>query len=79
MNIAEMFVTIGGLGAIGFLAWYFFGPKQSHAAQVKGSVQEIVVTVKGGYSPDVIRVKKDIPLRLIFDRKEAQKQQLASV
>lgn len=71
MNVAEIVVTLGGLGVIGFLAWYFFGPKQSHAAQVKGNVQEIVVTVKGGYSPDVIRVKKDIPLRLIFDRKEA--------
>ncbi len=71
MNIAEIVVTLGGLGVIGFLAWYFFGPKQSSAAQVKGNVQEIVVTVKGGYSPDVIRVKKDIPLRLIFDRKEA--------
>ncbi len=71
MNVAEIIVTLGGLGAIGFLAWYFFGPKQSSAAQVRGNVQEIVVTVKGGYSPDVIRVKKDIPLRLIFDRKEA--------
>jgi Cu+-exporting ATPase len=71
MNVAEIVVTLGGLGVIGFLAWYFFGPKQSSAAQVKGNVQEILVTVKGGYSPDVIRVKKDIPLRLIFDRKEA--------
>jgi Cu+-exporting ATPase len=71
MNITELIVTLGGLGIIGFLAWYFFGPKQSSAAQVKGHVQEIVVTVKGGYSPDVIRVKKDVPLRLIFDRKEA--------
>jgi len=71
MNVVEIMVTLGGLGIIGFLAWYFFGPKQSSTAQVKGNVQEIVVTVKGGYSPDVIRVKKDIPLRLIFDRKEA--------
>ncbi len=60
-----------GLGAITFLAWFFFGPKRAQAAQVKGNVQEIVVTVKGGYSPDIIRVKKGIPLRLIFNRQEA--------
>ncbi|MFC1983426.1 heavy metal translocating P-type ATPase [Chloroflexota bacterium] len=71
MNIAEIVVTLGGLGVIGFLAWYFFDPKQSHAAQVKGNMQEIVVTVKGGYSPDIIQVKKGVPLRLIFDRQEA--------
>ncbi len=71
MDIVQVAVTFGGLGAIGFLAWYFFGPKQSRAARVTGNVQEIVVTVKGGYSPDIIRVQKGIPLRLIFDRKEA--------
>ncbi|UCB42574.1 MAG: HAD-IC family P-type ATPase, partial [Dehalococcoidales bacterium] len=71
MTAIEVAVTLGGLGAIAFLAWFFFGPKQAQRAQVKGNVQEIVVTVKGGYSPDVIRVKKGIPLRLIFDRQEA--------
>lgn len=34
-------------------------------------MQEIVVIIKGGYSPNIIRVKKGIPLRLIFDRQEA--------
>ncbi len=71
MSVIEIAVTLGGLGVIGFLAWFFFGPKQAQAAQVKGNVQEIVVTVKGGYSPDIIRVQKDVPLRLIFDRQEA--------
>jgi len=71
MNMAGIIVALGGLGVIGFLSWYFFGPEQSSAALIKGNVQEIVVTVKGGYSPDVIRVRKGIPLRLIFDRKEA--------
>lgn len=71
MSVAEIVVTLGGLGAIGFLAWFFFGPKQAQTAQVKGNVQEITVTVKGGYSPDIIRVQKDVPLRLIFDRQEA--------
>lgn len=71
MTAIEVAVTLGGLGAITFLAWFFFGPKRAQAAQVKGNVQEIVVTVRGGYSPDIIRVKKGIPLRLIFNRQEA--------
>ena len=33
-------------------------------------VQEIKVTVKGGYAPDVIVVKKDVPVRLNFYRDE---------
>ncbi len=71
MPLAEIAVTLVGLGMIAFLAWFFFGPKQAQAARVKGNIQEIEVTVKGEYSPDVIRVKKGIPLRLIFDRQEA--------
>src|SRR3990172_6791176 len=71
MPVAETVVTIGGLGASAFLAWFFFGPKQAQAAQVRGNVQEIEVTVKGGYSPEIIRVQKGIPLRLVFNRQEA--------
>jgi Cu+-exporting ATPase len=71
MPVAEIAVTLSGVGAIAFLAWFFFGPKQAQAAQLKGNVQEIEVTVKGGYSPDIIRVQKGVPLRLIFDRQEA--------
>ena len=33
-------------------------------------VQEIDVTVKGGYSPDVIAVKRGVPVRLNFYRDE---------
>jgi Cu+-exporting ATPase len=71
MSIAEIAVTLGGVGAIAFLAWFFFGPRQAQVAQVKGNVQEVEITVKGGYVPDVIRVKKGVPLRLIFNRQEA--------
>ncbi|MFQ5865637.1 MAG: heavy metal translocating P-type ATPase [bacterium] len=71
MPIAEIAVTLGGVGAIAFLAWFFFGPRQAQAAQVKGNIQEIQITVKGGYSPDIIRVRKGVPLRLVFDRQEA--------
>ena len=71
MSLAEIGVTSGGIAAIALLAWFFFGPKKARQAEVKGNVQEIRITVKGGYSPDVIRVKEGIPLRLVFDRQEA--------
>ncbi|MPZ50569.1 MAG: heavy metal translocating P-type ATPase [Dehalococcoidia bacterium] len=66
----EVLVTIGGAIAIAALAWFFFGPKKARAAEMHGGVQEIEVTVKGGYSPDLIRVQEGVPVRLIFDRQE---------
>jgi Cu+-exporting ATPase len=67
----EIAVTAAGLLLIGFLAWYFFGPKQARRAEVRGGVQEVQITVKGGYSPDLIRVGEGVPVRLIFDRQES--------
>ncbi len=71
MSALDIGVTVGGIVAILFLAWFFFGPKKARQAEVKGNVQEIRITVKGGYSPNVIRVKEGVPLKLIFDRQEA--------
>ncbi len=71
MSLAEIGVTSGGIAAIALLAWLFFGPKKARQAEVKGNVQEIRITVKGGYSPEVIRVKEGEPLRMVFDRQEA--------
>jgi Cu+-exporting ATPase len=68
---AEIGVILGGLAAIGFLVWYFFGPKQARSAFIRGNVQEVEVKVRGGYSPNVIRARKGVPLRLVFDRQEA--------
>ncbi|MFQ5812425.1 MAG: heavy metal translocating P-type ATPase [Anaerolineae bacterium] len=71
MTGLEIGVTLGGIALIAALAYFFFGPKKAREAEVRGGVQEVHITVKGGYSPDTIRVKKDIPLRLVFDRQEA--------
>ncbi|MFA5867322.1 MAG: cupredoxin domain-containing protein [Actinomycetota bacterium] len=38
------------------------------AATVNGNIQEITVQVAGGYNPNVIEVKKGIPLKLTFER-----------
>lgn len=71
MDTTEILVVIGGVILIALTLWYFFGEREQIAAeQNESGLQEIKVTVKGGYSPDVIVVKKDILVRLNFYRDE---------
>ena len=71
MDNYEISVIVGGIAGIGFVLWFFFGPKERVAASVgTGGVQEVQVTVKGGYAPDVIVVKQGRPVRLDFYRGE---------
>ena len=71
MDTTEILVIIGGVGLIALTLWYFFGEREQISAETNETgVQEIKVTVKGGYSPDVIVVKKDFPVRLNFYRDE---------
>jgi P-type Cu+ transporter len=71
MNPADIAVFAGGVTLTAVLGWFFFGPKKAHSAEVIGDVQEIKVTVKGGYSPDLVRVRQGVPLRIVFDRQES--------
>ncbi len=71
MNAADIAVIAGGLSLTGLLGWFFFGPKKAHSAEQVGYVQEVKVTVKGGYSPDLVRVRQGVPLRILFDRQES--------
>ena len=71
MDSTEIGVIVGGLGLMAFVLWYFFGERESvEAATNESGVQEINVTVKGGYSPDRIVVREGVPLRLNFYRDE---------
>jgi plastocyanin domain-containing protein len=71
MDNYEISVSIGGVLAIAFVLWFFFGSRKKVAATVKDSgAQEVDIVVKGGYSPDVIVVQKDKPVRLNFYRDE---------
>jgi Cu+-exporting ATPase len=49
----------------------FFGPRRARPAQLEGGVQRAAVTVKGGYSPDVITARQGVPLEMVFDRQES--------
>jgi plastocyanin domain-containing protein len=68
----KILVAIFGILLIVFVNWYFFFSKgEKVKASVKESgVQEIKVMVKGGYDPDVIVVKKGIPVKIDFYRDE---------
>ena len=71
MDTSEILVLVGGVAAIVAVLWYFFGERQAVAANTTESgVQEVKITVKGGYSPDVVVVKQGRPVRLEFYRDE---------
>jgi plastocyanin domain-containing protein len=73
MATAQIFVTILGIALSIFIAWYFwFAPKsQTRLSTGAGGLQEVAITVKGGYTPDVIVVKAGQPVRLHFTRQES--------
>ena len=72
MDAAQIAVTVGGIAVIGFILWFFFGPKATTSARDDAAgVQEIEVVVRGGYSPDRIEVSQGRPVRLTFIRKES--------
>jgi plastocyanin domain-containing protein len=73
MNSTQIIVTLAGIGLIGWIVWYFWLWKaDSVAAQsAAGGVQEIDVTVKGGYQPATIVAKAGHLLRLNFTRRES--------
>ncbi len=74
MSIAQYVVTAAGLGAIVWVLWYFlFSSVSATAAAATATaegVQEVRVTVKGGYTPDTIVVRAGTPVRLQFYRDE---------
>ncbi len=70
-DLVDLIVIAAGALASAALAWFFFGPKKARQAEMVGAVQEVHVTVKGGYSPDLIRVREAVPLRIVFDRQES--------
>ena len=73
MSNLQIFVILSGIVLTILIAWYFwFAPKVQTRVTVSASgAQEVAVTVKGGYTPDVIVVQKGRPVRLTFTRQES--------
>ncbi len=71
--MSAIIVNLVGLGLIGWIVWYFWlsSPASAAAAVSAAGVQEAFIVVKGGYSPDTLRVEAGRPVRLMFNRQEA--------
>jgi plastocyanin domain-containing protein len=70
---AQIVVTLLGLAAVLWVNWYFFVAGRGIVAAATvgaGGMQRILVEVKGGYAPAVIRVRAGAPVRLDFHRDE---------
>ncbi len=72
MTIEQILVTIGGIGTAIWVAWYFwFSEKKGVKIQAAASgTQEAFITVKGGYTPDVLIFEAGKPIKLNFHREE---------
>ena len=71
MTIADGVIVLSALLLTGLLAWFFFGPRKTRQASVEAGYQTVRVGVRGGYSPDLIEVRPGLPVRMLFDRREA--------
>lgn len=73
MKATNILVTLAGLSVIAWVIWYFWlWKRETVEAQTSGNgMQEIDVTVKGGYQPASIMVRAGQPVRLNFTRREA--------
>lgn len=64
-------ITLGGLALIGAELWWFMGKKAKiQQARINQGLQELTVTVEGGYQPDYLVVQPGTPVRLNFLRKD---------
>jgi plastocyanin domain-containing protein len=73
MTSIQITVTAVGAVAIVWVLWYFLfsrGTPVAATAGAGGGVQEVRITVKGGYTPDTIVVQAGKPVRLQFYRDE---------
>lgn len=72
MSTVQIFVNLFGVAFIGWIVWYFWLYRKEGVQVVEvAGVQQVPITVKGGYDPDVIVVKRGKPVRLLFNRQES--------
>jgi plastocyanin domain-containing protein len=73
MNTPQIITFLIGIIITVLIAWYFwFAPKERTLAKINETgAQEVAISVKGGYTPDVIVVKAGRPVRLTFTRQES--------
>ncbi len=72
MDTSEIIVLSGGALLVGFIAWFFFMGEgdRAEANLSDAGTQKVLITVKDGYTPDVVVLKKGVPAELEFYRDE---------
>ncbi len=65
----KIIVALTSIGGIAFVYWFFLMKKEEEAVVVNAS--SIDITVKGGYSPNVISIPKGKKTVLNFIRKDS--------
>ena len=72
MTPDQIVVTLVGLAFAAGVAWFFWFKRTEgvKASTVSDGYQEQMILVKGGYTPDTIRVAAGRPVRLLFRREE---------
>lgn len=72
MTPDRIFVVAIGTALIVFIIWFFWMKKArgTRATSAGSGYQEALILVKGGYTPDVVLVRKNQPVRLNFLREE---------
>jgi plastocyanin domain-containing protein len=70
---ADRWLVLGvGLALIAFIIWFFWLKRSQgvRAGETSGGYQEVMILVKGGYTPDTIVVRHGKPVRINFRREE---------
>lgn len=65
----KIIVTLSGISLIAAIYWFFFGKKSRSAGE--DAKDSWMITVGGGYKPNVIKIPKDKPAILTFMRIDA--------
>ena len=70
--IAKVVVTVIGVALIILVNWFFLFSRKRAPAEVRmrSRLQEVKVMIKGGFTPDLIVVRRGKPVRLHFYRDE---------
>ncbi len=68
MTLDKIVVAIASIGGIVFVYWFFLMKKEEEAVIAKNA--SVTITVKGGYSPNVISIPRGKPTTFNFFRKD---------
>ncbi len=68
MTPDKIFVVLANIGGIAFTYWFFLMKKDDEAVVV--NTNSVDITVKGGYSPNVISIPKRKQTTIHFFRKD---------